>query len=103
MTSPNPSKSIQKHTKCKVVWTSQEILPFVDYSLGGFNPKFCNYSPRDHALQNQKGAKLCDQHEKETHVVMQSHLGASVPWEASKRECKNNYFNNKFNAYSQIK
>ena len=50
----------------------------------------CNYSPKDHALQNQKGAKLCDQHEKGTHVVMQSHLGASVPSEASKRECKKN-------------
>ena len=64
----------------------------------------CNYSPRDHALQNQKGAKLCDQHEKGTHVVMQSHLGASVPSEASNRECKKNHLiTSSVTAYRQIK
>ena len=36
------------------------------------------YLPKDHALQNQKGEKLCDQHGKGTHVVMQSHLDASA-------------------------
>lgn len=41
-------------------------------------------SPRDHALQNQTGAKLYDQHVTGTHVVMRLHLDASALAEATK-------------------
>ena len=61
------------------------IIITIIITLMCINIIFIYNSPRDHALQNQRGDKLCDRHGTGTHVVTLSHLYASALGEATSK------------------